>query len=192
MHRIIRWYPIMIQTLLDTTTVSSASLHLSQLILSGTSDSPGVRHCSSLASFHTHIRASSLSLIVLRPLTLSFTKKVFWVVFSGIFGCSDDWSVRWCPAKRCTFNPEASHLSQGLSHPRPPASECGPVRIAALAAWRAPLLHAAEYAGSSLIQAWRRHATAGREEKKLLVYVGYMINFCMTKHVVLTPYWKVC
>lgn len=43
------------------TTVSSASL-FSQLILSGTSDSPGVRHFSSLASFHTHIRASSLSL----------------------------------------------------------------------------------------------------------------------------------
>lgn len=56
-YRNISWCPNR-----DTTNVSFASLRLSPLILSGTSDSPGVRHFSSLASSHTHIRASSISL----------------------------------------------------------------------------------------------------------------------------------
>lgn len=50
--------------LVDTTTKGFVcqSLLVSTHSLSGTSDSPGVRHFSSLASSHTHIRASTLSL----------------------------------------------------------------------------------------------------------------------------------
>lgn len=104
---------------LGTAVDSSASLQFSQLILSGTSDSPGVRHFSSLAPFHTHIRASALSRShahCLAPcLTLSFTEEGFQVMFSGVFGCSDDWSCSgYCPAKRCTFKfPRRGLVSAG-------------------------------------------------------------------------------
>lgn len=109
--------------LLDTPAVSSATLHFARLILSGTSDSPGVRHGSSLASSHTHIRAGALSLC--RALSHSFTAEAFRVVFSGIFGCSDDWSSSGdYPAKRCMFNPVGGVISarggaaQSLQHLR--------------------------------------------------------------------------
>lgn len=107
------------------------------LILSGTSGSPGVRHFSSLASFHTHIRASSLSQCLAPCLTLSLRKRCSGRVLRD--RRIQPWPVRsrWgrCPAKGCTFgSPERTGVSRGWIPPGPPASGCVQGRTAARSA----------------------------------------------------------
>lgn len=94
-------------------------------VLSGTSDSPGVRHFSSLASFHTHIRASSRSLIVLRPVSHSRSpKRRFELYYLGSLDAAMTGHLQVTVQPRgATFNPGAQdRLSRGSSQQSPPAS----------------------------------------------------------------------